>query len=467
MESLLPFQSKHNTITRAGQSVLVCKSKPNPIEAEAEWEVEEELLKSWGKVDVVDGEFDVAFCTTSELDEAMVFTIKIPDPEACPPLLYFIDQRPRPPPPPSILNHIKGVKKKKITTNNNSSSCSSSFTPKKISPVSKVAEDGPPGPYPSRYYAVLDDHLYSVGGRDPDFSASTITDVYENYTLSPDSPLNIVSSIPTTEVWMLDLKCPGKGWERAPSMKYRRQNPQTIVVDGKLYVFGGLGWLQPKDTFSGWMEVYDPKLRTWETLPNPPTYSKIDMDVIFAHSSFKGKDQIIINGPPVLEEGDSNGKGYYIAYDVISLSWNHMFHEAHLSWAEEVQCKRAQVVSTTLYWTTLLTEYTDMIFIYGYNAYSRGWTRRKVNIRSILIEGEDFLPTGPGFLHLADFKFCLLLFSYRRPHYYLNCLIFDLYGEASNTSILSVQKYLLDSCLQFLDCMIIETDSDGPSRSTY
>nr|POE54042.1 putative f-box/kelch-repeat protein [Quercus suber] len=300
-----------------------------------------------------------------------------------------------------------------------------------VSPVSKVAEDRPPGPYPSRYYAVLDDHLYSVGGPDPDFSASTIPDVYENYTLSPDSPLNIVSSIPTTEVWMLDLKCPGKGWERAPSMKYRRQNPQTIVVDGKLYVFGGLGWLQPKDTFSGWMEFYDPKLRTWETLPNPPTYSKIDMDVIFAHSSFKGKDQIIINGPPVLEEGDSNGKGHYIAYDVISLSWNHMFHEAHLSWAEEVQCKRAQVVSTTLYWTTLLTEHTDMIFIYGYNAYSRGWTRRKVNIRSILIEGEDFLPTGPGFLHLADFKFCLLLFSYRRPHYYLNCLIFDLYGEAT------------------------------------
>ncbi|KAF3968330.1 hypothetical protein CMV_007767 [Castanea mollissima] len=372
--SLLPCQSKPNT--RAGQSVLICELKLNPLEAEAEWEVGEELLKSWGKVDVVDGEFDIAFCTTSESDEAMVFTIKIPDPEACPPLSYFI-QSPRPPPPPSILNHIKGVKKKKITTNNNSSSSSFSFTPKNISPVSKVAEDRPPGPYPSRYYAVLDDHLYSVGGLDPDFSASTIADVYENYTLPHDNPLNIVGYIPTTDVWMLNLKCPDKGWERAPSMKYRRQNPQTIVVDGKLYVFGGgLGWLQPKDTFSGWMEVYDPKLRTWETLPNPPTYSKIDMDVIFAHSNFKGENQIIINGPPVLG-GDSNAK-------------------------EEVQCKRAQVVSTTLYWTTLLTEYTDMIFIYGYNVYSRGWTRRKVNIRSILIEGEDFLPTGPGFLHLAE-----------------------------------------------------------------
>ncbi|KAF3952144.1 hypothetical protein CMV_022272 [Castanea mollissima] len=371
--SLLPCQSKPNT--RAGQSVSVCEPKLNPIEAEAEWEVGEELLKSWGKVDVVDGEFDIAFCTTSESDEAMVFTIKIPDPEACPPLSYFI-QSPRPPPPP-ILNHIKGLKKKKITTNNNSSF---SFTPKKISPVSKVAEDGPPGPYPSSYYAVLDDHLYSVGGLDPDFSASTIADVYENYTLSHDNPLNIVGYIPTTDVWMLNLQCPDKGWERAPSMKYRRQDPQTIVVDGKLYVFGGgLRWLQPKDTFSGWMEVYDPKL----------------------HSNFEGKNQIIINGPPVLG-GDSNAKGHYIAYDVTSRSWNHVFNEAHLSWAEEVQCKRAQVVSTTLYWTTLLTEYTDMIFIYGYNVYSRGWTRRKVNIRSILIEGEDFLPTGPGFLHLAE-----------------------------------------------------------------
>ena len=103
---------------------------------------------------------------------------------------------------------------------------------------------------------------------------------------------------------MLNLKCPGKGWERAPSMKYCRHKPQAIVVDGKLYVFGdGLGWLQPKDSFSGWMEVYDPKLRTWETLPNPPTYSKLDRDVIFAHLNYVGK--------------------------------NHMFNEAHLSWAEE------------------------------------------------------------------------------------------------------------------------------------
>ncbi|KAK9987773.1 hypothetical protein SO802_028012 [Lithocarpus litseifolius] len=75
-----------------------CKLKPNPTEAEVEFEVEEEeLLQSWGKVDVVDGEFDIDFCARSELDEAMVFMIKIPDPEPCPPLPYFI-QRPRPPP---------------------------------------------------------------------------------------------------------------------------------------------------------------------------------------------------------------------------------------------------------------------------------------------------------------------------------------------------------------------------------
>ena len=99
-----------------------------------------------------------------------------------------------------------------------------------------------------------------------------------------------------------------------------------------------------------------------------------------------------------------------------------------------------------------------MIFIYGYNINSRGWTRRKFHIRSILIEGEDFLPTGLGFLHLADQKFCLLLLSYHRPHYYLNCLIFyD--GDMSIAIILSVQKYLLDSDLQFLDCMIMQVFS--------
>lgn len=58
----------------------------------------------------------------------------------------------------------------------------------------------------------------------------------------------------------------------APSLKYGRENPQTIVVDGKLYVFGGFDWDIEIKGSVGWMEVFDPSLGRWESLPNPPPY---------------------------------------------------------------------------------------------------------------------------------------------------------------------------------------------------
>ena len=59
------------------QSLLFCQSKPNPMKVEVEVEVYEELLKTWGKVDVVDGEFDICLCAKIKLDEAMSYVINV------------------------------------------------------------------------------------------------------------------------------------------------------------------------------------------------------------------------------------------------------------------------------------------------------------------------------------------------------------------------------------------------------
>ena len=40
-------------------------------------EVDGELLKTWGKVDVIDGEFDICFCAKIKLDEAMSYVINV------------------------------------------------------------------------------------------------------------------------------------------------------------------------------------------------------------------------------------------------------------------------------------------------------------------------------------------------------------------------------------------------------
>ena len=81
-------------------------------------------------------------------------------------------------------------------------------------------------------------------------------------------------------------------------MNFCRCDPQMVVVDGKLFVFGGLRF-KPKDN-SGWMEAFDPLSQTWESLPNPPSYFDNDEEdilpaVLEAKHSSLNRDSIGCN----------------------------------------------------------------------------------------------------------------------------------------------------------------------------
>lgn len=74
----------------------------------------------------------------------------------------------------------------------------------------------------------------------------------------------------TDQVCTLDLNHPSDGWKQGPPMTVPREaSPYTFVIDGKLYVLGGIKSTLPQEQH--WMEVFDPSLETWESLPNPPS----------------------------------------------------------------------------------------------------------------------------------------------------------------------------------------------------
>uniref|UniRef100_A0A7N2N075 FKB95-like N-terminal Kelch domain-containing protein n=1 Tax=Quercus lobata TaxID=97700 RepID=A0A7N2N075_QUELO len=140
------------------------------------------------------------------------YVIKVPDPDACPHPSYFS----------CPLFKLKEKKKQP------------SFSPKELNPLKLNKEKKP---WPSQYFAVLGNHLYAVGG---------------------------VIKTRKTDVWILDFSSPHKGCKAGPPMNFRRRDPQMVVVDGKLFVFGGLRF-KPKSN-SSWMEVFDLLSQTWESL---------------------------------------------------------------------------------------------------------------------------------------------------------------------------------------------------------
>ena len=60
------------------------------------------------------------------------------------------------------------------------------------------------------------------------------------------------------------------------------------------------------------MEVYDPELETWDTLPNPPIYTELVDDLIDAHLVLEGKNYILVNRPTLGGEFNEEGPVDYL-----------------------------------------------------------------------------------------------------------------------------------------------------------
>ncbi|XP_030943501.1 uncharacterized protein LOC115968291 [Quercus lobata] len=180
----------------------------DPMEVEVE---KGDLRRSIESDDDEENEYEICVCTQHKFNEVECYKIKVPDPEAVPPLSYFC-----PEPHASFDSLVKGLKEEGEPI----------FNPKKIDPIYPSVK----GPFACRYFAVIGTVLYAVGGK-LDIEDCCLDDVAENYNLEGD-PVAFMNYIPSREVWTLELTCPEQGWQTTTPMKYRRLCPQTIVVNG-------------------------------------------------------------------------------------------------------------------------------------------------------------------------------------------------------------------------------------------
>lgn len=135
---------------------------------------------------------------------------------------------------------------------------------------------------------------------------------------------------------------------------------------------------------------------------------------------------------------------------------------------------------TKAYWASIVfreARNLSTVTIFGFDLKSKSWAYKDLNAGPFLGYSESFIWTDPGFLHLSDHKFCLLLHSVRSRDrvFFLYCIVLNLPAFTGHNcfpkksllrSAVSVQKYSLDKRIDLLDCMIINRGTQPPKKET-
>lgn len=118
---------------------------------------------------------------------------------------------------------------------------------------------------------------------------------------------------------ILDVAYPDDGWKRGPPMTNSRCNPHTMILDGKLYVLGGFSDFGLKVV--DYMEVYNPRLRKWESLPNPPfDFEQFNVEKFITSSLVEAKKEIIVAKKCIEDKKAADSYNVY-SYNVMTRCW--------------------------------------------------------------------------------------------------------------------------------------------------
>lgn len=302
-----------------------------------------------------------------------------------------------------------------------------------------------------KHSAAIGSYLYCLGGME-----------------DPSSPCNNPEE-DCVEMWRLDLTDPSH-WSRGPKMTFPRWDPQTIVLDGKLYA---LGFLLATDCPSecGWMEVYDPELATWEPLPNPPSPPPSCYQIRrddFSCAVIESNKEILLVKHFVAEEDNLYFATCY-SFNIHTRSWiTHMpLKRKLLGSFPPLLDRRAVVVGANLYWAALPEEEHELessrFYVQAYNLDKDVWLHGTLNASPLFGKHEgarSFDLASPRLLHLRDHFFCLLLHAYSSTSLdYLYCLILKIDDDYKlhklRISIMSVQKYPMTDVSSLWDNVLL------------
>nr|XP_023920250.1 uncharacterized protein LOC112031777 [Quercus suber]POF00484.1 hypothetical protein CFP56_55156 [Quercus suber] len=281
-------------------------------------------------------------------------------------------------------------------------------------------------------------------------------------------------------------------WKLAPPMNCPRTSPHIIVLDGKLFVIGGLihpiGVLKyPLPIDYCFMELFDPDIGIWEPLPNPPFMNQpSEMVTALLH------DRKIL----VASYTGSVLYFYHIDYGVWTLSLSINLSKGNFLLSPDMV--KSVGVGDMLYRVSFdHVDHPKHLVIQAFNLSLDQWFEGCLNVGSeIFGEYNEVLEDGYpccGLIHLCDQKFCLLLqsshtedgngngngnsdFDRRRSAYfkprsasssYLYSVVLevsiildkprDLAGFMGlNIVVLSTEKYRLVSPLLIQDAMLVD-----------
>ncbi|KAK9272865.1 hypothetical protein L1049_003243 [Liquidambar formosana] len=251
-----------------------------------------------------------------------------------------------------------------------------------------------------------------------------------------------------------DFTCPSNDWKNAPSMMKARCTPRAVVLDGKIYVMGGVereGW-KPWDMFFDSVEVFDPRIEKWELLPEIPSQLTTHPSKFFC-AALESSKTILVGVP------ESNA--IYV-YDVMKKTWDVFPHEIDRFWVDG----QPVVVGQTLYWFARK--------LYAYDLEKKIWFSGSIKglETDYMIENWGNTACIPRFFHLRGEEFCLIWSeNYRdtshnlvsRCHCRCHCVKLRVSKDADlkskeyclNAVAKSCQSYLLDHQFCIVDALLL------------
>ncbi|XP_050261114.1 uncharacterized protein LOC126705931 isoform X4 [Quercus robur] len=269
------------------------------------------------------------------------------------------------------------------------------------------------------------------------------------------------------------------GWQPGPPPIVSRVNPHKFVVNGKLYILGGV-----REVKSPWMEVLDPKIGVWKPLPNPPVEVDHHSRSVVALLLKPEKAQILVSS---FLSGDRPPQFRFLTYNIDDQSWEPLDTPVSVfkllrGFGFSQTTNTALAEGDTLYWVSFDYFARHELVIHAYNLITDEWFEGFLNTRDEIFGKKELLTEHRphGLLHLGHSKFCLLLQSTFIPNTnwrlrerdqhieipYLYCVIIVVSKISNmdpgkegfkdlNISVVATHKYPMDRSIDILDAQLL------------